>query len=73
MTKKFGEEAFEVVIAAMKDNRDELIAESADVLYHLFVLLQAQDVTFAEVEALLGERHEKRNNFKGERQDIEEW
>lgn len=54
ITKKFGEEAFEVAIAAMKDDRDELIAESADVLYHLFVLLQAQDVTFAEVEALLG-------------------
>lgn len=73
ITKKFGEEAFEVVIAAMKNDRSELIAESADLLYHLFVLLHEQGVTIQEVELLLSERHNTQNNFKGERQDIENW
>lgn len=73
ITKKFGEEAFEVVIAAMKNDRSELIAESADLLYHLFVLLHEQGVTINEVESLLSERHNTQNNFKGERQDIEHW
>lgn len=73
ITKKFGEEAFEVVIAAMKNDRSELIAESADLLYHLFVLLHEQGVTINEVESLLSERHNTQNNFKGERQDIENW
>ncbi|MCS4485699.1 bifunctional phosphoribosyl-AMP cyclohydrolase/phosphoribosyl-ATP diphosphatase HisIE [Staphylococcus americanisciuri] len=73
ITKKFGEEAFEVVIAAMKNNRSELIAESADLLYHFFVLLHEQGVAIQDVEALLAERHHTKNNFKGERQDIENW
>ncbi|KIX90949.1 phosphoribosyl-ATP pyrophosphatase [Staphylococcus microti] len=73
ITKKFGEEAFEVVIAAMKNDRSELIAESADLLYHFFVLLHEQGVTIEEVETLLAERHNTQNNFKGVRQDIENW
>ena len=73
ITKKFGEEAFEVVIATMKNDRSELIAESADLLYHFFVLLHEQGVTIEEVETLLAERHNTQNNFKGVRQDIENW
>ena len=37
--EKFGEEAIEAIIEAVKDNRDGLISESADVLFHLLVML----------------------------------
>jgi phosphoribosyl-ATP pyrophosphohydrolase len=54
--KKFGEEAVEVVIAGIGDNRDHLIAESADVLFHLLVLLKSRGVRIEEVEAVLESR-----------------
>ncbi len=54
--KKLGEEAVETVIAAVENNRDRLIAESADLLYHLLVLLKSRGVKLAEVETALGER-----------------
>jgi phosphoribosyl-ATP pyrophosphohydrolase len=54
--KKLGEEAVETVIAAVENNRDRLIAESADLLYHLLVLLKSRGVKLSEVEAVLGER-----------------
>jgi phosphoribosyl-ATP pyrophosphohydrolase len=54
--KKFGEEAIETVIAAVGDNRDRLIAESADVLFHLLVLLKSRGVRLDEVEAALAQR-----------------
>jgi phosphoribosyl-ATP pyrophosphohydrolase len=54
--KKFGEEAVETVIAAVGANRDHLIAESADALFHLLVLLKSRGVALAEVEAVLGQR-----------------
>jgi phosphoribosyl-ATP pyrophosphohydrolase len=54
--KKLGEEAVETVIAAVENNRDRLIAESADLLYHLLVVLKSRGVRLAEVEAALGER-----------------
>jgi phosphoribosyl-ATP pyrophosphohydrolase len=54
--KKLGEEAVETVIAAVENNRDRLIAESADLLYHLLVLLKSRGVKLAEVEVVLGER-----------------
>lgn len=54
--KKLGEEAVETVIAAVENNRGHLIAESADLLYHLLVLLKARGVTFEEVEAALAQR-----------------
>jgi phosphoribosyl-ATP pyrophosphohydrolase len=54
--KKFGEEAVETVIAAVGTNRDHLIAESADVLFHLLVLLKSRGVALAEVEAALESR-----------------
>ena len=47
--KKFGEEAVELVIAAAEGERREIVAESADVLYHLLVLLQAAGVPLADV------------------------
>jgi phosphoribosyl-ATP pyrophosphohydrolase len=47
--KKFGEEAVEAVIAAIEGDRTGLIRESADVLYHLVVLLRARDISLDEV------------------------
>ena len=57
--KKFGEEAVEAVLAAAAEDRDRVIGESADVLYHLLVMLHARGVTLAEVEALLESRTKK--------------
>jgi len=54
--KKLGEEAVETSIAAISEDRDRVIAETADLLYHLLVVLQARGVTLAEVEAVLGAR-----------------
>ena len=57
--KKFGEEAVEAVLAVAAEDRDRVIAESADVLYHLLVMMHARGVTLAEVEALLESRTKK--------------
>lgn len=71
--KKFGEEAFEVVIGAKNDDKEEVANEAADVLYHLGVLLYQTGVSISEVEAVLASRHEKQNNFKGARNDVNDW
>ena len=54
--KKLGEEAIETALAAVQDDRGQLIAEAADLLYHLLVLLEARGITLAEVEAVLEQR-----------------
>ena len=54
--KKFGEEAVEAVIAVVKGDREELIAESADVLYHLLVVLKSRDVALRDVLSQLEAR-----------------
>jgi phosphoribosyl-ATP pyrophosphohydrolase len=54
--KKFGEEAVEAVIEAVRGDRARLVSEAADVLYHLLVMLAARGVTLAEVEAELARR-----------------
>jgi phosphoribosyl-ATP pyrophosphohydrolase len=54
--KKFGEEAFETALAAVGEDRDRLIAESSDLIYHLLVLLKSRGITLAEVEAALAAR-----------------
>jgi phosphoribosyl-ATP pyrophosphohydrolase len=54
--RKFGEEAVETVIAGVGSDRDHLIAESADVLFHLLVLLKSRGVRLEEVEAVLAQR-----------------
>src|SRR3954464_1787736 len=54
--KKLGEEAVETVIAAVENDRGHLINESADLLFHLLVLLKSRDVPFGEVEAALAQR-----------------
>ncbi len=57
--EKFGEEAVEAIIEAVKGDRDRLTSEAADVLYHLLVMLSARDVTLADVEAELARREGK--------------
>ena len=54
--EKFGEEAVEAIIEAVKGDRAKLTAEAADVIYHLLVMLTARDVTLADVEAELTRR-----------------
>jgi phosphoribosyl-ATP pyrophosphohydrolase len=54
--EKFGEEAVEAIIEAVKGDRAKLTAEAADVIYHLLVMLAARDVTLADVEAELARR-----------------
>ena len=51
--EKFGEEAIEAIIEAVKGDRKRLTAEAADVVYHLLVMLAARDVTLADVLAEL--------------------
>ena len=54
--KKVGEEATEVVIAAKNEDPQELIYETADVLYHLLVLLVEKNIPYEAIEAELASR-----------------
>ena len=54
--EKFGEEAIEAIIEAVKGDRPKLISEAADALYHLLVMLAARGVTLADVENELDRR-----------------
>jgi phosphoribosyl-ATP pyrophosphohydrolase len=54
--KKMGEEAVETVIAAVGADREHLIAEAADLVFHLLVLLKSRGVPLEEVEAVLAKR-----------------
>ncbi|NEW94902.1 phosphoribosyl-ATP diphosphatase [Rhodopseudomonas sp. BR0M22] len=54
--KKFGEEAVEMVIAAVENDRGHLISETADVLFHMLVLLKSRGVKLEEVGAALAQR-----------------
>ena len=54
--EKFGEEAVEAIIEAVKGDRARLASEAADVLYHMLVMLAARDVSLADVEAELMRR-----------------
>ena len=56
ISKKLGEEAIETVIAACRGDDRELVSESADLLYHLMVLLHARGVAFDEILAELQRR-----------------
>ena len=57
--EKFGEEAVEAVIEAVKGDRARLTAEAADVIYHLLVMLAARDVALADVLAELERRTDR--------------
>ena len=57
--EKFGEEAIEAVIEAVRGDRAKLTAEAADVIYHLLVMLAARDVALADVLAELDRRTDR--------------
>ncbi len=54
--EKFGEEAVEAIIEAVKGDRTALTAEAADVIYHLLVMLAARDVSLHDVLKVLESR-----------------
>jgi len=54
--RKMGEEAVETVIAALHESDDALKLESADLLYHLLVLLEVRGIAYEDVLAVLAER-----------------
>jgi len=56
--EKFGEEAVEAIIEAVKDDRARLTSEAADVLYHLLVMLQSRDVPLSDVLGELARRQD---------------
>ncbi len=57
IAQKVGEEAVEVVIEAKDNNRERLLNETADLLFHLLVLLRMKEVTLQEVCDVLAARH----------------
>ena len=57
IAQKVGEEAIEVALASSSGNREATINESADLLYHLLVLLTDQDIRLSEVTETLKQRH----------------
>lgn len=54
--KKLGEEAVETVIAAISNDRGNLVAESADLIYHLMVVLKIADIPLQDVMSELERR-----------------
>ena len=56
MAQKLGEEAVEVVIAAMSDDKPGIVSESADLMFHLAVLLANAGLSFDDVRAELERR-----------------
>lgn len=59
VAKKFGEEAIEAVIAAVESGKPTVVAEAADVMYHLLVLLRAREIALDDVLAELEKRTAK--------------
>ena len=57
IAKKTGEEAVEVVIAAKNADREELVGECADLLYHLTVLMEEKGISLSDVCTELKKRH----------------
>ncbi|TWI29449.1 phosphoribosyl-ATP diphosphatase [Paracoccus sulfuroxidans] len=61
--EKFGEEAVEAIIEAVRGDPERLVSEAADTLYHLLVMLAARDLTLTDVLAEL-ERREGRSGIE---------
>jgi phosphoribosyl-ATP pyrophosphohydrolase/phosphoribosyl-AMP cyclohydrolase len=56
--QKVGEEATEVVVAALAQSDERLVEEMADLIFHSLVLLQTRDLHWADVIAALEKRHQ---------------
>lgn len=70
--KKCGEEMTEVIIAAKNKDKQELIDETSDLMYHLLVMLNNEDVSLKDVENKLEERHGEKQKYSI-RDEIEKW
>jgi len=57
IAQKIGEEGVEVALAAVQGNRQEIVSETADLVYHVLVLMAQQDLQFADVAQQLETRH----------------
>jgi phosphoribosyl-ATP pyrophosphohydrolase len=56
IAQKVGEEAIELVIASVQEDRDRIVAEAADLVYHLLVLLRYHELALADVAQELSQR-----------------
>lgn len=61
MAQKVGEEGVEVALAAVQGDRQELIGEAADLVFHLTLLLQAMDLVWRDISVELERRHRDRS------------
>ncbi len=59
IAQKVGEEGVEVALAAVKENREEIIGEVSDLMYHVLVLLRHQEIGFSDIAQRLKERQER--------------
>jgi phosphoribosyl-ATP pyrophosphohydrolase len=57
IAQKVGEEAVELAIAAVLGDKDRTVSEAADLMYHLIVLLEDNDLSLADLAAELAARH----------------
>ena len=62
--KKCGEECTEMVIAAKNNDKDELVNEINDLLYHMIVMMADRGVTVEDIEKIMIERSQKIGNLK---------
>ncbi len=60
VAQKVGEESVELALAAVAGDRDELIDEAADLLYHVLVLINGSGVSLSDVSSRLEQRHKPR-------------
>ena len=61
IAQKVGEEAVEVVIAALAQDREQQLGELADLIYHTLVLMADLDITLDDLRIKLRKRHQLRN------------
>ena len=64
--KKVGEESAETIIAAKNDDAKQLVAETADLLYHLLVMLVTRDIKLEDVRNELAQRRKRGGAIDGE-------
>ncbi len=57
IAQKVGEEGVELALASVDGDKEEIVAEAADLVYHLLVLLNRQDLSLADVSDELERRH----------------
>jgi len=62
IAQKVGEEAVELVIAAVQGDKDRIVSEAADLMYHLIVLLEDNDLSLQDIAAKLAARHSEVND-----------